>query len=275
MRVTIYVITYRNDRILNEWFLASLAKSSYPREKVCLQIQNNFSDKVSIDDAHRTLINYIHHNTMRLDRSTGHLARDWNHGIMNGMVDLDRPNSDVVMLLQNDNRLEPDWYERVCKAMSENTFASYGAGDQCMLVRPACVKRVGMFDERLCNITHQDGDYFLRCIWRMPMRISINDDYHGRVHRPSPDFCPVVRTLTGSQRREGYHMASVGNHQVSVGFWRKKWPFHDRGWRSTWSLAKSVAHSGAPFVPMYMMYPYFERAIDRSVYEKWSPFKLQ
>jgi hypothetical protein len=70
-------------------------------------------------------------------------------------------------------------------------------------------------------------------------------------------------------------MASVGNHQVSVGFWRKKWPFHDRGWRSTWNLAKSVAHSGAPFVLMYMMYPYFERAIDRSVYEKWSPFKLQ
>jgi hypothetical protein len=274
MKITIYVITYRNDKILNEWFLASLASSIYPKEKVCLQIQNNFSDKVNINDEYKPLINYIHHNTMRLDRSTGHLARDWNHGIMNGFVDLNRPNCDVVMLLQNDTKLEVDWYTKVCNIMEKNIFASYGAGDQCMLIRPTCVKKVGMFDERYCNILGQESDYFLRCIWRTPMHTSINDEYHGRVHRPFLDFCPTLKTATGSQRREGYHMASVANHPVSSGFWRIKWPFHDRAWRSTWQMAKEISQNGAPFIPMYMMYPYFERAIDPTVYEKWSLLKL-
>jgi hypothetical protein len=158
--------------------------------------------------------------------------------------------------------------------MEKNIFASYGAGDQCMLIRPTCVKKVGMFDERYCNILGQESDYFLRCIWRTPMHTSINDEYHGRVHRPFLDFCPTLKTATGSQRREGYHMASVANHPVSSGFWRIKWPFHDRAWRSTWQMAKEISQNGAPFIPMYMMYPYFERAIDPTVYEKWSLLKL-
>jgi hypothetical protein len=106
------------------------------------------------------------------------------------------------------------------------------------------------------------------------MHTSINDEYHGRVHRPFLDFCPTLKTATGSQRREGYHMASVANHPVSFGFWRVKWPFHDRAWRSTWQMAKEISQNGAPFIPMYMMYPYFERAIDPTVYKKWSLLKL-
>ena len=273
MNITVYVVTYKNDIILNEWLLASLAESRYPKGKVRLHIQNNFSGMVAIDEPYRSLIDHIHHNTVRLDRSLGHLARDWNHGIMHGFVDLKNPRSDMVMLLQNDTKLTSDWYEKVCGVMRGNYFASYGAGDQCVLIRPECIKKVGMFDERFCDIYLQEGDYFLRCIWRIPMHASINDDHHVRTHRPMPDSCPVVKTETGLQRREEYHTYSP-EKKISAEFWNKKWPFYDRPWGSSWELAKSVSQSGSPLVPMHIMYPYFERDIDQSVYRQWSPFKL-
>jgi hypothetical protein len=158
--------------------------------------------------------------------------------------------------------------------MRGNYFASYGAGDQCVLIRPECIKKVGMFDERFCDIYLQEGDYFLRCIWRIPMHASINDDHHVRTHRPMPDSCPVVKTETGLQRREEYHTYSP-EKKISAEFWNKKWPFYDRPWGSSWELAKSVSQSGSPLVPMHIMYPYFERDIDKNVYENWSSFKLQ
>jgi hypothetical protein len=272
MKITIYVITYKNDKILNEWLLASLANSNYPKDKICLHIQNNFSDKVVIDKEFETYVNYIHHNTIRLSRSFGHLSRDWNHGIMNGFVDLNKPRSDMVMLLQNDTKLTSDWYEKTCDVMQDNYFVSFGAGDQCMIIRPECVKKVGMIEERFCSLSWQEYDYFLRCILRIPMKTSINDEYHQRLHRPLNYLCPIKKTETGMERKENYFLA--GTHYESENFLKKKWPCRDMWGESSWLLAKKISQSGAPLVPMYIMYPYFEKDIDQSVYKQWSLFRL-
>jgi hypothetical protein len=267
MKITLFVVTYKNDKVLNEMVLKSLHDSKYPHDLVNVKILNNFGDRIEIDDKFKPLINEIHHNTIRLDNSTGHLARDWNHGIMNAFVSLKKPRCDAVILLQNDTIMKEDWYLIAKKCVNEFSYCSFGCGDQCQIVRPDAIARIGMFDERFCNIGFQECDYFIRAVLREKERCSINDPSHGRIFNQRSDLNPIVPTISGFLRRDSHHMESFNFHHVSKSFLIEKWgaPIVPP-WGNTKDLARLLLESKAPFRKMWKMYPYFENDIDQNAY---------
>ena len=269
MKVKLFVVTYNNDKILNEWFLRSLRQSEYPKERVSVNILNNYSDKINIDAQNLNCVERVFHNTIRLDISTGHLSRDWNHGIMNAFKNLKNPEFDIAIMAQNDTVLRRDWYERSIIASKKYAFVTYGAGDQFQIINPDCVMSVGMYDERFCNIACQAADYFARCLLIMPDKISINDSYHGRVHNPEPSLMPIEATKTGAQRQDPMNLQANTSTQVSIDFWNEKWSGVEPCWWTDGSVRqmKKIIEKKLPRLKMQMLYPYFEMDIEKKIYE--------
>lgn len=276
MKVKIFVVTYKNEKILNDWFLKSLQESTYPKDSVKLEILNNYSNNLFIDQKYIHIVNFVHHNTVRLDCSTGHLARDWNHGFMNAFIDLTKPKNDAAMLLQNDTILLPNWYEKLCFVMKKYDFVTYGAGDQCQIVNAKCIKKIGIYDERFCNIACQAGDFILRNLLYNPLRTSINDRYHGRWHNEEKNHIPIKETPTGAQRKDVNNITANTHTDVSLNFWDEKWKIiKPCFWeKDSWGTRKLVLESGAPFVKTHILYPYFEKDIERKVYKSQTSLKL-
>ena len=109
---------------------------------------------------------FVIENTVRPDYSTGHLARDWNTGLVQGFRDLDQPASRVVVLLQTDTEVSPRFASKLNDLHFKQglEFIQEGAGDEFQSFRPEVVQRVGLYDERYCGIYHQEDDYFLRIV---------------------------------------------------------------------------------------------------------------
>lgn len=283
MKITLFAVTYKNDKLLNEMLLKSLHDSEYPHELVTIKILNNFGKKIEVNEKFNSLISEVHHNTIRLDTSTGHLARDWNHGIMNAFGKLSRPMSDVVVLLQNDTIVKKNWYQLVTSCAKNFLYCAFGAGDQCQIVTPEAIKKIGMFDERFCNIGYQECDYFIRSILRLKEKCSINDRSHGRLFNDHQELNPIEDTVTGNNRKEPYHRESLKFHHISKDFLFKKW---GKGiippWNNTKGLMDFLEKTKAPFEKMWKMYPYFEDDIDQNAYltgdifhEKELKFKIK
>ena len=64
-----------------------------------------------------------------LRRSTGHLARDWNQCLVNGFGNLSSPTADMVVCMQADNQVAPDFISRLQKLHTKYDMVNAGTGD--------------------------------------------------------------------------------------------------------------------------------------------------
>jgi hypothetical protein len=127
----------------------------------------------------------VMHNTLRPDFSTGHLSRSWNQAIMHGFRSLRNPIAQIVVACQVDSIFSGDWLTRLLDLHQRYSFVSAGHGDAFLSFTPDGVKAIGLFDERFCNIIHQECDYFNRALIFNKDKSSINDFWHGgRVLNP-------------------------------------------------------------------------------------------
>jgi hypothetical protein len=280
MKVKIYCVTYNNNEILNNWFLESVYNSSYPKDKVEISIINNHSN-FEIYEKYNGLTKVIHNN-LRPDFSTGHLSRNWNEAIINGFKDLDEPDCDMVVAIQNDTILMKDWYEKLISLAGKYEFVSQGAGDQIQVFTPKGVKTVGLYDERFCGIGYQEADYFLRCVIYLNEKCSINDDYHGRVNNPLEiDIIEKIdKAPPGALRTEEYvkhHFEKYGwiaegkklhneeQHPICGMVFHNKWGFPSQGAGSAWDKRGSEGfdiESVRQNIDNYFFYPYFEKKMN-------------
>lgn len=265
MKIKFYIVTYNNDKVLNEWLLKSINESNFNTEDIKFYIINNYSDSLNIDEKYKHLISYTYHNTLRPDFSTGHLARSWNQAIINGFKDLNNPDCDLVITCQNDTILKKDWFNFIQNAMIKYNFCSFGKGDQFLVFKPESIKKVGLFDERFCNIGYQEGDFFLRNLL-FNENCSINDFIHDRTFNII-NGTPIEETQTGFQRGEKYHLESFVYHEYSELFFKEKWSCDSNHWGDSLNHKQKILNSKAPFVKMWIMYPYFEKNIDQRVYK--------
>ena len=269
-----YVCTYKNNHALNNWFLKSLSESNYPKDLVEVFIIDNAARDIlhtcKIDEMYKgscTLLNNIIPHF-----STGHLARTWNYSIINGFEDLDKPQCDAVIAVQNDTILTPNWYESVVETLKTYDFVQQGHGDQFLIFTPNAIKNIGLFDERFCGIGYQEADYFLRAVKFYPEKSSINDYAHGRFHnvtQPSPFL--IEDTESGSSRQEPSHLISMSiSHPFSRNFFKHKWGeknlyflidaiknfnLEDFGWQAAVKEAQQLCAN-------HFTYPYFENKLN-------------
>ncbi len=207
-------------------------------------------------------------NYARPEWSWGHLSRDWNTAALYGFKDPLDPISDVVVGLQGDAVMNPQWAHTIYDEHTKNgaLFLSGGRGDAFHSWTAEGVRKLGLWDERYCDIGFQEHDMFGRAVTLEPERVRINDEAHGRKHRKW-DFSPVADS--GDHDREGHPQ----DHWHSQLFEDTKWPHWNdkRWWEDTSEMARVFAK---PAVSTYYLYPYFEWKFEKPVERLWYPYEV-
>jgi hypothetical protein len=274
--INIYIVTYRSPIDLKNNIASILASGADVR----INVINNHSD-FALEPAHERVVTVLH-NRVRPDFSTGDLARNWNTALLHGFRDLKKPASDMVITVQDDVLFKADWLPRLIELHRRYSFITMGAGDAFCSYLPEAVRKIGLWDERFCNIGYQEGDYFLRALIYNREDSSINDRIHGRLHNavegnkfaPFGDFkkglenedieadpaeradSMLITVPRMNLDRKKAHLSSMRFHPLLHAVFRHKWGLSDIQWTAEHhALRRSL-------VPNYITYPYFERDIE-------------
>jgi len=267
LRVSIYIVTYRNPIDLNK-NVSSILESGFD---VRINVINNHS-QFFLEPQFENAVTVLH-NSLRPDFSTGHLARNWNQALLNGFRDLKDPANDIVVTVQDDVIFKADWLSRLVDLHRQYSFITMGIGDAFCSYLPITVQKVGLWDERFCNLGYHEGDYFLRSLIYNREGCSINDVGHGRennpiegnVYRWDPRISAseiersdslLVSTPQWNPGRMDAHLASMKFHSISEAVFKHKWGVCHAKWTAEHHALR------APLVPSYVMYPYFEKDVE-------------
>lgn len=254
MKIKIYIVTYNNNDILNDWALKSLFESDLPISNSEIYVINNHSN-ILIQPDYIEKVNILN-NSLRPDFSTGHLSRNWNQAIINGFKSLSEPDCDLVIACQNDTIFCKNWYSKLLINLFKFNYISVGVGDQLQAFTVDAVKNIGLYDERFCNIAYQEADYFLRSLIYYSDYSSINDYTHDRILNPLS--CQIIEnTESGFARKEISHFSSMKYHEISERFWNLKWEINPLSWQNIEDIKNNIK----PKIKNYILYPYFEKDI--------------
>jgi len=261
-RISIYIVTYRNPVDLNKNIASILASGVHAR----IFIINNHS-QFYLEPEHEKAVTVLHNN-LRPDFSTGYLSRNWNQALIHGFRDLNNPASDIVVTVQDDVIFKADWCRNLIDLHCRYNFITMGLGDAFCSYLPEAVRKVGMWDERFCNLGFHEGDYFLRQLIYNRDHCSINDLWRqhnvvdGNEFRVSSENVDradsmLITSPHWNPDRQGAHIASVKYHPLSETVFRHKWGrISAESWTTEhYAIRKSLIHN-------YIMYPYFEKDIE-------------
>jgi len=177
-KIKIYIVTYKRNDVLNQ-LIDNLKESDFNDIKNTeINIINNHTD-FYLEDRHKD-VNVLH-NMTRVDWSNGNLSENFNQAIINGFKDLNNPDSEIVVTLQNDAVLDKNWCSNLLKLHEKYTFITGEYGDNIISYKVDAIKNIGLWDENFCGIQHKEADYFLRALILNKNKSSINDIMHGRV----------------------------------------------------------------------------------------------
>jgi hypothetical protein len=221
MRFALFVVTYKNDDILLRCLssVQSELNTLNGNDSFKVTVINNYGE-ISLSEEF-SFVNIIN-NTARPDFSTGHLSRNWNQCILHGMKNVNNPECDVLILAQNDIVFKPGFIVNIKNHLLHFNYITFGDGDALQIMTIESIKRVGMYDERFCNIGFQEADYFLRAVLLNKQGSSINDIFHNRVH--NQQFNNIIEEVdSGHKRGDPIHTESVKFHKVSKDMFFYKW----------------------------------------------------
>ena len=246
MKFKIFIVTYKNPDRLSSC-LDALAKSDIRDYDHEIYVLNNH-DKIPEIDIGEGISIRVLNNESRPDFSTGHLSRSWNQAIIRGFKDLESPDCEHVVTIQDDVEVAPQGFSKLLQYHEKYNFISVGTGDDFMSFTPESVMTVGLFDERFCNIGFQHEEYFIRQVAFNRNKSSINDFYHNCLHNQlylsRGKAIPVAKAddsyvyynglndiikfkTCGYLNGDEGHMASLRYHSYVSEFMRSKWEFKD------------------------------------------------
>lgn len=252
-----YIVTYDNNEILNDVCLNSLFISNFDEENLDVYVIDNHSNG-HIYEQYQNKVTHLKNN-LRPDFSTGHLSRSWNQAIVNGFKDLNSPDCEAVICVQVDSGFTENWYARLLNVLKKYDYIQEGCGDQFQVFTPDSVKQIGLFDERFCNICHQEADYFLRALIYNTYKSTINDDCHQRKWQHLSDRFFLRPSAHGAARRDKSFVASSKYTDVSLSHFKKKWGIDPNRWHETGY--DFILNNLNPLIDSYILYPYFEKDI--------------
>jgi hypothetical protein len=257
MKIALFIVRYKEtDRLYQ--CLNSIGNN----ENVNTFIINNYDILVLPEEYNNKNIKVLN-NMTRPDFSTGHLSRNWNEAIVNGFKDLSNPDCDRVVAIQADVILSNSWYNSVVSLNPEIYYLACGRGDEFQIFTKEGIKRIGLYDERFCNIGHQEADYFIRNFIGIPDNCCIMDPGHGRLYNKFSNVNNgqfIVASRGGLPNED--HINSQKYHEVSNTWFKTKWD--KPHWRDNWSIYDKNLPSKIHYETM--LYPYFEKDIDPELY---------
>lgn len=259
MKIKHFIVTYNNSNRLNN-SLESLFKSRCfldLNHEIEIIIINNHSN-ININNKFINNITILNNQT-RPDFSTGHLSRNWNQAIINGFGNLTNPNCDIVIASQDDTIFNTEYIQKTIEISKYFDFYSCGIGDQFMIFTTNGIKKIGLWDERFCNIGYQESDYFLRALKYHYNKVSINDYVHNRVYNEYNKLCPIVYTPSGYMTGDSEHIRSMQYHNYSLKVFINKWGLHPNDWIT---LSLESIRMINPQIMSFIFYPYFEKDIE-------------
>lgn len=253
MKIKFYIVTYNRQRDLNLTMQSLLNSDLFSLgHEVQLFIVNNHSN-FQLDPQYAPMVTVLH-NVLRPDFSCGHLSRNYNEILIHGFKNPAEPDCDLVMHSHDDNLFHPDFLSQLLVYHQNYDLLTFSQGCGFMSYTPKALRTIGMWDERFCTIGYHEGDYFLRGIKYMGDRISINDPNQLRVWNPLPH---IVTKIPDTHLNTAHRNSQV-HYSVCRQLFEKKWgTVKDTGYP-----ANLKALIPTPLIPMYMMYPYFEKFLD-------------
>jgi hypothetical protein len=236
-----------------------------------VNIINNHSE-FHLDEEFVDKVNVIHNNT-RPDWDTGNLARNWNEALLHGFKDLNNPDAKIVVTMQNDIVLSPNWATNLLKMHKKYTFVTGQLGDNIVSYRPEAVKKIGMWDERFITPANKEADYYIRALIFNKDKSLINDRVHGRLLNEQDALMldtseyqggePTWREIKSNDNsKEGWFHTS----QIFYWKWKDTWKEQPSyyGWLTRWSKDFIDNPPTPPQVPNFVQYYYFEKDIELS-----------
>tara|TARA_B100001123_G_scaffold74689_3_gene84237 strand:+ start:42969 stop:43907 length:939 start_codon:yes stop_codon:yes gene_type:complete len=268
--IKIFIVTYKRGDVLNNTLQKLFKETDFsliPNTEV--NIINNHSD-FWIDDEFRDQVNVIHNST-RPDWDVGNLARNWNEALLHGFKDLKNPDSKVVVTMQNDIVLHPNWATNLLKMHKKYNFITGCAGDNIISYTAEAVKKIGLWDERFCSISHKEADYYIRALIYNKEYSIINDQFHKR-YLNADAWLPLDTGDYLGNEKEWMKIKATNlsteamNHSTQIFYWKWKntWKTQPsyNGWFVNWSSDFITDPPSPPTVPNFIKYYYFEKDLD-------------
>ena len=173
----IYIVTYKRSDILNDT-LKKLFESDFSQAlNTEVNVINNHTE-FFLNPEFQERVKVIHNNT-RPDWSNGNLAENWNQALLHGFKDLNKPDSEYVVTMQNDTSVHPEWYSNLMKMHKKFDFIVGKYGDNLVSYTPEAVKKIGIWDENFFGVQYKEADYWLRALIFNKEKSCINDTLHG------------------------------------------------------------------------------------------------
>lgn len=272
MKIKVYIVTYKNENYLKSNIL-SLLNSDLVEYDYEINVINNFTNQFNLEQFCKENNVGVLHNSLRPDFSTGHLSRNWNQAIINGFKSITNPECDILVLCQNDNIFKKHWCKYIIEKHKTYDFISIGGGDQYHSYTSEHIKKVGLWDERFCNIGYQEADYFIRSYLYNKDKSSINDFNHKRIHNKLCDdlvetpsgilatnkIIDLYDGLKGGMRGDESHIKSLQYHYISKKILEQKWGLEFEG---SWTEEKLSLLPKKSKILNFIYYPYFEKDIE-------------
>lgn len=281
-KIKVFIATYKRNDILAET-LDWLFKSDF--NDVCngeiFVLSNHTSTQ--IEDRHKDRVKVIR-NEGRPDWSNGNLSESWNQAIIHGFKDLSKPDCDYVVTLQNDALVDKNWCSNLIKFHERFDFIKGKFGDNVMSFTPHHIKKVGLWDERFCSIQFKEADYDIRSIQRNGERVYLDDVMHRIEYNNNPSFDfdvkghrnineDIKRRADDSEHQDIWNLSRGGIYRAY------SWRWFNHKWKGTWKSSPNIhgwcigwsddfkKNPPQGQIKEVVRYPYFEKDIDKSVYE--------
>lgn len=175
MKIHVGIVTYNNSKDLNA-LLKSLIESDLMEHEYHIEVVNNHPT-FYVEEEFKSYIT-VHH-TERANHTEGYIAKDYNSIIIRGFESLTNPKNDLVITIQDDNTVKPDFVKNLIEFHKKYTMVTSGPGDNFVSYMPDAIKNIGLWDEYLPSIG--DADFLLRSVIWNYENTSLNDIGQGRV----------------------------------------------------------------------------------------------
>tara|TARA_R110000824_G_scaffold40831_3_gene122008 strand:- start:293 stop:1228 length:936 start_codon:yes stop_codon:yes gene_type:complete len=294
-KMKVYIVTYKRSDILNDTLEKLFASdfSSIPNTEV--NIINNHS-AFFLKPEYENKVNVLH-NVLRPDWSNGNVSENYNQAFINGVVDLNKPDTEMLVTLQNDAVVHPNWCKHLDILFNQKgyTFVTGLCGDTITAYKPEAIKKIGMWDENL-PAQYKETDYFLRALIHNKSKSCINDVVHGIKLNHEPDF-PIEsfedrnfveirdkrsgknlikRRPDDQEQQKIWHSSRGGIYKKTAwnyfhAKWEGTWKFGDpihtseeQGWIKNWSnkLIEYPPDIKRSNLKNFIKYIYFEKDLD-------------
>ena len=254
MKIKVFIVTYNSDLIFDN--IKSLLSSDLVNYDYSINVIDNYCKNENLIDFCKDNNINLFENKIRPSFSTGHLSRSWNQCIINGFKDLNNPDCDILVLCQDDNLFFPEWCSELINYHNTYEFISMGGGDQFHSYKPEHIKKVGLWDERFCNIGYQEYDYFIRSYVYNKDKSSINDRLFRKYNQINCKIISDDNNLIGAGRKDKRHLSSEIYHEISKNILINKW-----GQESVTCDFQFFDKISKSNIQNYIYYPYFEKDV--------------